>query len=815
MMDQHGCTRRRRSETLTALVVVGCLSITLAGCGGNSSPGPAAPPPSGGAPVASAQDPARRVLEEMVAAYRKAQSYSDQGYVHLDMRVGGRDRDQKLPFSVAMVRPNQLRMDLYYASLVSDGGKLRGTVPWLPNQFLTKDAPPPLSMRQAYSDPVLAQALYAGPAGGSPQLLLLLGDDPITILLQTAQKTALLEPAPLGQFTCDRVSIIGPEGTGILWIDRPTRILRRVELPVEEIKKQAEAEGRVERVVITAELANAEFDRPVDPKRFQLDSPPGAQVVKVLVPPDPGQLLSKKVPPFKFTDLAGKPVTPESIAGKIAVIDFWAITCPPCRESLPKLEQVYGKYKANPKVAFLCVSVDPPDTKTEAVTALLKELSVTVSACRETEGQLNGLFLTNGIPVMFLVGSDGVVEDFEAGYNPELTKALPEKLEKLLAGKHLYEQGLKDYQQRLKGIEEVAQRGPDLKPPPAEEVRQELPPAKIAEASQPKSLKLKSLWKCAELKSPGNLLVVPRPGRGPQILVLNEWRSVVELGPDGKVAATHPIELPSSEVVSFLRTTEGAGGRRWFAVSAVGMQQVHVYDTDWKPVFHFPSDAFENKHPGIFDAQFAELAAPGTPLLALGYWGPVGAQGVSLEGKRLWANRSMENVFRLTVTGPDAAGRRSLLCLNSRGTIVVLDAEGNRKEEIVVGSRPIQLLVGADLTGDGQPEFCGMSSKQLGVYVAVGLDLRGKELWTYDLPPGHPAMPIEQIVPGRVLSAPGGQWLLPAAEGSIHILRADGQLIDRFNYGSALSGLATAEINGRPVLLVASGQGVEALEVGQ
>ena len=809
-MYQHGCTRRRRGETLTALVVVGSLLIALAGCGGSSSPGPAPSPPS---PAASPADPARRVLEEMVAAYRKAKSYSDQGYVRLDMRVGGRDRDEKLPFSVAMVRPNQLRMDLYYASLVCDGRTLRGAVPWLPNQFLTKDVPPPLSMRQVYSDPVLAQALYAGPAGSSPQLLLLLGDDPIAILLQSAQKTTLLEPAPLGQFTCDRVSITGPEGTGILWIDRPARILRRVELPVEDIKKQVEAEGPVERMVITAELAGAEFDRPVDPKRFQLDSPPGAQVVKMLVPPDPGQLLSKKVPQFKFTDLAGKPVTPETIAGKVAVIDFWATNCPPCRESLPKLEQVFQKYKANAKVAFLTVSVDPPDTKVDAITTLLKELGVTVPAYRETEGQLRGLFLVSGIPVMFLVGSDGAVEDFEPGYNPDLTKALPEKLEKLLAGKHLYEQGLKDYQQRLKGLEEVAQRGPDFKPQPAEEVRQELPPAKIALASQPKSLKLKSLWKCTELKSPGNILVVPRPGQPPQIFVLNEWRSVAELGPDGKVAATRQLELPSSEVASFLRTTEAAGGRRWFALSAVGMQQVHVYDAQWKPVFHFPQDALENKHPGIFDAQFADLAAPGTPLLALGYWGPVGAQGVSLEGKRLWANRSMENVFRLAVTGPDAAGKRSLLCLNSRGTIVVLDAEGNRKDEIVVGSRPVQLLVGADLTGDGQPEFCGMSSKQLGVYVAVGLDLRGKELWTYDLPPGHPALPIEQIVPGRVQTAPGGQWLLPAADGSIHILRPDGQLIDRFNYGLALSGLATAELAGRPVLLVASGQGVEALEV--
>jgi hypothetical protein len=58
-----------------------------------------------------------------------------------------------------------------------------------------------------------------------------------------------------------------------------------------------------------------------------------------------------------------------------------------------------------------------------------------------------------------------------------------------------------------------------------------------------------------------------------------------------------------------------------------------------------------------------------------------------------------------------------------------------------------------------------------------------------------------------------GQWLLPGADGSIHILSADGRLFDKFNYGAALQGLATVEINGQPVLVVASANGLEAWRV--
>lgn len=837
-MKKHGC-RGRRWSPMAALLVIGSMSVALVGCGGHSQPAaehgekaspgashgsqtkPSAPtetvaqptPRTEIAPKANVQPEAQRVLDEMVAAYRKATSYRDQGYVHLDMKVADRDMNEKFPFAVSLARPNQIRMDIYTASLACDGKKLRATVQGLANQILEKDAPANLSMRNIFADQVLGQAMHQGPAGGSPQVLLLVDEDPLGSMLQTADKVTLDEPGTIDHFTCDRVAIVAPEGRGVLWIDRQSRILRRVELPVDEIRKQASAEGKVDHVKITAELAGAEFDAPIDAQKFQLDALPTAKAVKMLIPPEPAQLLSKKLPAFKFFDLATKPVTPESLAGKVTVIEFWGTNCPPCRTSMPNLEKVYQKYKSNPKVAFLCVNVDPPTTKNDAVAALFKELGATAPLARDTEGQVLNLFYTNGIPAMFLVGSDGTIEDFEAGSNPDLVTVLPAKIEKLLAGQHLYEQGVKEYQQRLQNLEEAADRGPDFKPQPGEEVRRELPPAQIAEASPPKSLKLKPLWKSTDVKSPGNLLVVPGADGMPRILVINEWRTVAELSRTGKLVTTHALDLPGSEVVSFLRTVE-TGGRRWFAASTVGMQQVHVYDENWKPLFHFPHDALENKHAGIFDALLADLNGDGKPLLAVGYWGAVGVQGVSLEGKRLWSNRSMENVFRLASTAKDSAGKRSLLCLNSRGTLVALDGEGNRKEEIAIGSRPVQLMVGADLAGDGRLQYCGLAAKQLGVYVALGLDLRGKELWSYDLPPGHPNLPIEQIVAGQITAALPGQWILPAADGSIHILAADGKPIDRFNYGAALCGVGTAQINGRPVLVVASPAGVEALEVG-
>jgi outer membrane protein assembly factor BamB len=123
--------------------------------------------------------------------------------------------------------------------------------------------------------------------------------------------------------------------------------------------------------------------------------------------------------------------------------------------------------------------------------------------------------------------------------------------------------------------------------------------------------------------------------------------------------------------------------------------------------------------------------------------------------------------------------------------------------------RPLQTVYAADLDGNGQPELCGLSYRSLGANSLVGFDLQGKELWSYDLPTGVHEKPIEHITSARLVGKQG-QWLVAGADGSVHILGSDGKLIDKFHYGAALAGLAGAQIDGEPVLVIASEGGLEA-----
>jgi len=446
---------------------------------------------------------------------------------------------------------------------------------------------------------------------------------------------------------------------------------------------------------------------------------------------------------------------------------------------------------------------------------MFAELGVNVPIARDPEQCLGKVFKTTGIPAMFIIGPKGVVQDLESGYNPGLAAAMSARLDKLLAGEDIYPERLELLAEELKQytewLENWVTEGLLLAPGAGGE---EVPRAEIAKRSEPATLKLTSLWKYTESKQLGNILVVPQADGPARLLAIDNWTAVADIGPDGKLLAKHELDIPKQVPVGYLRTGVGADGKRYFVGWAPGMQQLHLFDEDFKRLLSYPTDALEHPHAGLTDVYLADLDGDGTLKLYVAYGGDAGLQAVSLEGKRLWSFRSLGAVPRMAVGGPDQQGRRNLLCADRRGRLVVVDSKGKDRGTISLPERPLRWITTADLDGDGQPELCGLSSVELGVDVAVGLTLPAQELWSYELPKGvHDNSLVEPVSKGSLSGEAPGQWLLAAADGSIHIIAADGKPVDRFNYGATLRGLATAGWDGRHVLLVSSPDGLEALQV--
>lgn len=64
----------------------------------------------------------------------------------------------------------------------------------------------------------------------------------------------------------------------------------------------------------------------------------------------------RTVPPFSTTTLAGAKIDSDALPGRITVLDFWFISCRPCRAERPKLNEIVAEF--GDRVRFIAFSTD-------------------------------------------------------------------------------------------------------------------------------------------------------------------------------------------------------------------------------------------------------------------------------------------------------------------------------------------------------------------------------------------------------------------------------------------------------------------------
>ena len=132
----------------------------------------------------------------------------------------------------------------------------------------------------------------------------------------------------------------------------------------------------------------------------------------------PESLVGKPLP--SLTGLDYFKARPD-LKGKPAIVEFWATWCPPCRKSIPHLNEIYKEYGAK-DLQILGITDEPGQT----IRAFVKDIPIDypVATCRDTLMEKFGI---TGIPHAFLVDKKGIV--VWQGHPMELTK---EDIEKIL-----------------------------------------------------------------------------------------------------------------------------------------------------------------------------------------------------------------------------------------------------------------------------------------------------------------------------------------------------------------------------------------------
>ncbi|HUR37550.1 MAG TPA: redoxin family protein [Terriglobales bacterium] len=121
------------------------------------------------------------------------------------------------------------------------------------------------------------------------------------------------------------------------------------------------------------------------------------------------------LPDFALTDLSGKPLNREQLAGKVVLVEFWATWCPPCQSTLEWLGSLKKKYGADIEVVAL--AVESPDDKVKSmVNSLSPELRWAIADAKTAQAFGDVV----AVPTLFLFDRSGKSSRVLFGAPPDL-----------------------------------------------------------------------------------------------------------------------------------------------------------------------------------------------------------------------------------------------------------------------------------------------------------------------------------------------------------------------------------------------------------
>jgi peroxiredoxin len=136
---------------------------------------------------------------------------------------------------------------------------------------------------------------------------------------------------------------------------------------------------------------------------------------------------------FSLVSVDGKTVHLSDHLGKeVVLLSFWATWCVPCLGEMPKLEELYQKYRGQ-GFTVLSISMDGPETVPN-VDPTVRRLGVTYPVLLDEETRVVALYNpARDAPFAVLIGKDGRVSESRVGYAPGDEKQLAVAIEHLLA----------------------------------------------------------------------------------------------------------------------------------------------------------------------------------------------------------------------------------------------------------------------------------------------------------------------------------------------------------------------------------------------
>jgi peroxiredoxin len=118
-------------------------------------------------------------------------------------------------------------------------------------------------------------------------------------------------------------------------------------------------------------------------------------------------------PDFEAVTLSGETIRLSALRGQPVILSLWASWCPPCREEMPALQQIYTDF-SDQGLVVLGINMTAQDSR-DAAGNFVNEFGFSFPIPLDSNGDISRLYRVQALPTTYFIDSDGVIRDVIIG----------------------------------------------------------------------------------------------------------------------------------------------------------------------------------------------------------------------------------------------------------------------------------------------------------------------------------------------------------------------------------------------------------------
>ncbi len=133
--------------------------------------------------------------------------------------------------------------------------------------------------------------------------------------------------------------------------------------------------------------------------------------VKGQTTPVEGTQVGNLAPDFQLQNLDGQTASLGDLRGEPVLINFWATWCPPCRDEMPYLQQIYEEWSGK---GLMLLAIDIGESPA-LVKEFLDEHNLSMPVLLDTESSVAEKYNIIAIPTTLFIDKDGIIREKRIG----------------------------------------------------------------------------------------------------------------------------------------------------------------------------------------------------------------------------------------------------------------------------------------------------------------------------------------------------------------------------------------------------------------